>query len=444
MNDAGQCFPRAKGRYTIGIGRRAAYLVLGLMFGSDRMSERTDMKSLNELYRIGMGPSSSHTMAPRRAAERFGERNGNASAFRVTLFGSLAATGAGHLTDEAVRGALAPHPVEIVWRVEETLPLHPNGMRFEAISASGEIADRWQVYSPGGGALLEEGGTEEADPVYPDGSLSAILDRCAQTGEALWEYVEACEGRGIWELLARVWQAMQQAIERGLTTEGRLPGGIGVSRKARSLARRAELFDEPLERRGLLAAFAFSVAEENAAGGIVVTAPTCGSSGVVPAVLRSMTSMIECTQTDLLHALATAGLIGNLVKHNASISGAEIGCQGEIGTACAMAAAAATQLYGGTIHQIEYAAEMGIEHHLGLTCDPVAGLVQIPCIERNASAAMRALDAAQFSLLLDGTHLISFDDVVSVMNETGHALPSLYRETAAGGLARAYERRRRS
>jgi L-serine dehydratase len=257
----------------------------------------------------------------------------------------------------------------------------------------------------------------------------------------MWEYVEACEGDGIWDLLAADWLAMQEAIERGLATEGRLPGGIGVSRKARSLARKAELFDEPLERRGLLAAFAFAVAEENAAGGIVVTAPTCGSSGVVPAVLRSMTSMVECTQTDLLHALATAGLIGNLVKHNASISGAEIGCQGEIGTACAMAAAAATQLYGGTIHQIEYAAEMGIEHHLGLTCDPVAGLVQIPCIERNASAAMRALDAAQFSLLLDGTHLISFDDVVSVMRETGQALPSLYRETAEGGLARVYQRR---
>ncbi|MBN1859417.1 L-serine ammonia-lyase, iron-sulfur-dependent, subunit alpha [Candidatus Bipolaricaulota bacterium] len=399
------------------------------------------MESLTELYRVGMGPSSSHTMAPRRAAERFGERNGNASAFRVTLYGSLAATGVGHLTDAAIRAALAPRPVEIIWRPEETLPLHPNGMRFEAIDASEDLVDRWEVYSPGGGALLEEGKIVETISVYPDESLAAILERCERSGESLWEYVEACEGNRIWDALANVWRAMQQAIERGLATEGRLPGGIGVSRKARSLARKATLFDEPLERRGLLAAFAFAVAEENAAGGIVVTAPTCGSSGVVPAVLRSMDAMIECTQADLLHALATAGLIGNLVKHNASISGAEIGCQGEIGTACAMAAAAATQLYGGTIHQIEYAAEMGIEHHLGLTCDPVAGLVQIPCIERNASAAMRALDAAQFSLLLDGTHLISFDDVVAVMNETGHALPSLYRETSEGGLARAYERR---
>jgi len=399
------------------------------------------MESIRALYRIGMGPSSSHTMAPRRAAGEFRQRHVAAARFRVTLYGSLAATGRGHLTDRALLDAMAPTPVDIVWRPDEELPVHPNGMRFEALDPSGAVAETWEVSSVGGGAL-RDALSPPAPAAYPLSSLSDILARCEREGAALWEYVGECEGAEIWEFLGDVWRVMQAALDRGLSAEGRLPGGLGLPRKARSLRRKALLYRAPLRASGLLAAYAIAVAEENAAGGTVVTAPTCGSSGVVPAVVRFLAEVLDATATDIVRALATAGLIGALIKENASISGAMIGCQGEIGAACAMAAAAGTQLYGGTIRQIEYAAEMGIEHHLGLTCDPVAGLVQIPCIERNASAAARALGAAHYALLSDGIHLVPFDDVVAVMRETGQALPSLYRETGAGGLARAYARRK--
>ena len=380
-------------------------------------------------------------MAPRRAAELFLERHEHAVKFRVTLYGSLAATGRGHLTDKAICEGLRGRAAEIVWRPNEALPRHSNGMRFEALDAQGEALGDWETYSTGGGALADEAADETNERVYPLHTMSEILAHCGKAGESFWEFVQTHEGEGVWQYVDEVWSAMCDAIERGLRTEGVLPGGLGIARKARSLHRKASMFGPHLRQDGLLAGFSYAVSEENAAGGRIVTAPTCGASGVVPSVLRYLETNVDCERTDVLRALATAGLIGNLVKHNASISGAEVGCQGEVGTACAMAAGAATQFLGGTVRQIEYAAEMGLEHHLGLTCDPVNGLVQIPCIERNAHAAARALSCCNFALLSDGVHRISFDDVVSVILETGRALPSRYRETSAGGLARLYRNR---
>lgn len=398
------------------------------------------MQSLHELYRIGHGPSSSHTMAPRRAAETFRARHPGAERYAVTLYGSLAATGRGHLTDIAIQEALAPTPVTITWLPDVTLPFHPNGMQFQALGADGSRSAPWVVYSVGGGALAQEGDPPPA-AVYDLDTLAAILARCKATGQALWEYVEEREGKHIWSFLRQVLAAMRAAIARGLEQEGMLPGGLGVARRAWAIYRKMTMDGSPPNRFELLYAYALAVAEENASGGLVVTAPTCGSSGVLPAVLRYVQEITRCSDEALLRALATAGLIGNLVKHNASISGAEVGCQGEVGTACAMAAAAAAQLFGGTIRQIEYAAEMGLEHNLGLTCDPVAGIVQIPCIERNAFAAAKAFNCADYALLSDGTHRVPFDDVVAVLWETGNNLPSLYRETATGGLAEAYRQR---
>lgn len=396
------------------------------------------MNSLKEFFRIGVGPSSSHTMGPRRAAEIFYKRHPQAARFCLTLFGSLGATGRGHLTDLAVLAVFPSGALDLVWQPDEVLPLHPNGMRFEAFSADGQLLESWEVYSIGGGALNDGGQLPKSPQVYPLTTMDAILARCKQTGQSLWEYVEECEGKSIWAHLEEVWRVMQAAIERGLQAEGVLPGGLGLSRKAWAFYRKANLAGSHFQRQGILAAYALAVSEENASGGQIVTAPTCGSSGVLPAVLRYQKETLNCSDESILRALATAGLIGNLAKFNASISGAAVGCQGEIGVACAMSAGAATQLMGGTIRQVEYAAEMGLEHNLGLTCDPVGGLVQIPCIERNAFAAGQALNCADYVLFTDGSHRVSYDEVVLVMRETGHALPSLYRETSTGGLATIY------
>ena len=377
-------------------------------------------------------------MGPRRAAEIFLRRHPDASLFRLTLFGSLAATGKGHLTDLAVLAVFPAGALDLVWKPDEKLPDHPNGMRFEAFSADGALLETWEVYSIGGGALSDGGQLPKSPQVYPLTTMNAILARCKQSGQSLWEYVEECEGDSIWEHLQLVWGAMQAAIERGLQAEGVLPGGLGIARKAWSFYRKTKLSGSHFQRQGILAAYALAVSEENASGGKIVTAPTCGSSGVLPAVLRYQREVLKCSDESVLRALATAGLIGNLAKHNASISGAAVGCQGEVGVACAMAAGAATQLMGGTVRQVEYAAEMGLEHNLGLTCDPVGGLVQIPCIERNAFAAGQALNCADYVLFTDGSHRISYDEVVAVMRETGHALPSLYRETSTAGLATIY------
>ncbi len=396
------------------------------------------MESIQGIYRIGCGPSSSHTMGPRRAAIQFLERNPGASRFEVTLYGSLAATGRGHLTDRAILSVLEPAaPTHIHWRADESLPFHPNGMRFESFYNDPHRAgESWQVYSTGGGSLS----TGEADPeppaeVYPLHTIAEIQAWCEREGIAYWEYVEQYEGPAIWDHLHRVWETMQAAVRRGLEAEGVLPGGLGVRRKAVDYFVRAKGYSDSMRSRGLIYAYALATSEENAGGGEIVTAPTCGSAGVMPAVLYHLKQSREFSDNRILRALATAGLFGAVVKHNASVSGAEVGCQGEVGVACAMAAAASCQLFGGTPAQIEYAAEMGLEHHLGLTCDPICGLVQIPCIERNAYAAARALDANIFATYSDGKHRVSFDRVVAVMRQTGHDLPNLYKETAGGGLA---------
>ena len=398
------------------------------------------MKSIKEIYRIGTGPSSSHTMAPRKAAEIFLQRHPEAASFQVTLYGSLAATGKGHMTNVAIVEVLQPHaPVEIIWEPKVFLPFHPNGMKFVALNGAGDILDEWTVYSIGGGALAEESdGAQSVNTpdVYELSHLSDILKWCERSGRNYWEYVKECEESDIWDYLAEVWKAMRESIRRGLDAEGVLPGPLHLRRKASAYYIKASGYKASLQSRGLVFSYALAVSEENASGGVIVTAPTCGSCGVVPAVLYHLQKSREFSDIRILRALATAGLIGNIVKQNASISGAEAGCQAEVGTACSMASAAANQLFGGSPTQIEYAAEMGPEHHLGMTCDPVCGLVQIPCIERNAYAAARALDANLYSSFTDGMHRVSFDKVVEVMKETGNDLPSLYKETSEGGLAK--------
>ena len=398
------------------------------------------MKSIKELYRIGVGPSSSHTMGPRNAAERFLAKHPEAKAFEVTLYGSLAATGKGHMTDAAIIEVLSPHaPVEIVWRPQFFLPFHPNGMTFKSKDEGGKVTDEWTVYSVGGGALAEEGvDTGQSPDIYEMTKMSEILYWCERTGRSYWEYVEQCEDSDIWDYLSEVLKTMCNAVENGLEHEGVLPGPLNLRRKAATYYIKAKGYKDNLRSRGLVFAYALAVSEENASGGKIVTAPTCGSCGVVPAVLYHLQKSREFREMRMLRALATAGLIGNIVKHNATISGAEGGCQAEVGVACSMASAAASQLFGGSPAQIEYAAEMGLEHHLGMTCDPVCGLVQIPCIERNAYAAARALDSNIYSAFTDGTHRVSFDKVVQVMKQTGHDLPSLYKETSEGGLAKDY------
>lgn len=398
------------------------------------------MKSIKELFRIGTGPSSSHTMGPRKAAEIFLQRNPDATSFEVTLYGSLAATGKGHMTDVAILETLNPHaPVQLIWKPDVFLPFHPNAMTYKSINESGQVADEWTIYSVGGGALAQEGETPiDTKDIYDLCSLNEVMAWCEKTGKTYWEYVEQCEGPEIWDYLAEIWQTMRNSIIRGLDAEGVLPGPLNLTRKASSYHIRAMGYKDTLRSRGLVFAYALAVCEENASGGKIVTAPTCGSSGVLPAVLYHLQETRGFSDTRILRALATAGLVGNIIKHKASISGAEAGCQAEVGTACSMASAAANQLFGGSPSQIEYAAEMGLEHHLGMTCDPVCGLVQIPCIERNAYAAARALDANIYSAFTDGHHRVSFDKVVEVMKQTGHDLPSLYKETGEGGLAIKY------
>lgn len=393
------------------------------------------MESIRKIFKIGTGPSSSHTMGPRTAARTFKEKNADASSFRVTLYGSLAATGKGHLTDFAIIDELKPKEVEIIWQPYTELPFHPNGMKFEAIDANSQVFDEWTIYSIGGGDLANEHSQQEREDIYEMTTMRQILAHCQNSGKTFWEYVKDVEGEDIFDVLAEVWETMKDAITRGLDAEGLLPGGLALQRKASTYFVKSKGYQGSLRSRALIYAYALATSEENASGGRIVTAPTCGSCGVLPSVLYHLKTNHNCSDAKILRALATAALIGNIAKKNASISGAEVGCQGEIGVACAMAAAAATQLFGGSPAQIEYAAEMGLEHHLGLTCDPICGLVQVPCIERNAFAAARALDSCSFAMLSDGKHLITFDKVVRTMKQTGHDLPSLYKETSTGGLA---------
>jgi L-serine dehydratase len=393
------------------------------------------MESIRELYRIGHGPSSSHTMGPLRAAEEFLKKEPNAPAYRATLFGSLAATGKGHLTFQVLKDAFAGRTFEIAAKPDVFLPRHPNALTFEALAADGSVRASWTAYSVGGGKIIDDSPAMDPPDIYPFAGMDAILAHCESQGRPFWEVVTAHEDAAIFDFLAEVWRVMQDAVRRGLKTDGTLPGVLKLPRKAHAYAMKAKAFGGTAKQLASLFSYALAVSEENAGGGLIVTAPTCGACGILPAVLLFMKREYRFADADILKALAAAGLIGTVVKANASISGAELGCQAEVGVACAMAGGAAAQLFGGTTAQIEYAAEMGIEHHLGLTCDPVAGLVQIPCIERNALAAARALDHQVFALLSDGRHRISFDEVVEAMKQTGRDLNPKYRETSQGGLA---------
>ncbi len=415
------------------------------------------MKSVKDVYKIGKGPSSSHTMGPFKAVRHYLDNHEDTDHMHVTLYGSLAATGKGHLTDVAIQEAFSTWcwtdketlecknrrcgNVTIEWKPKENLQLHPNGMKIASVNMDGDIYDRWTYYSIGGGDILcmeHPLESEEQGNLYQMTTLTDIMNWCNNTGRSFWEYVDDVEGKdGVWEHLELVWKVMKEAVERGIEQEGALPGPLHIRRKAMSYHVRAFGQGDTFKTRGLVFAYALAVSEENACGGTIVTAPTCGSCGIMPSVLYHLKTRYNFSDTRILRALATAGLIGCVVKHNASVSGAEVGCQGEVGVACAMAAAAVAQLMGGSPSQIEYAAEMGLEHHLGLTCDPIGGLVQIPCIERNAYAAARAMDAGIYALYTDGLHRVSFDQVVNVMKQTGDDLPSLYKETSEGGLAKA-------
>ena len=393
------------------------------------------MESIKEIFRIGRGPSSSHTMGPVRAAHLYKLRHANVNSFKVTLYGSLALTGKGHLTDVAIINEFKPAEVEIVWKPDEAKSFHPNALEFEVVDKAHGV-DKWLVYSVGGGKIVcDQNKNTELNMLYKQKNMQDVLDYYKETGKIFWELVFETEDDDIKEYLAEVWKVMQNAINEGLTNEGLIPGGLKLQRKSASYFAKSKSMSGHAKTTSKIFAYALAVSEENAAGGVVVTAPTCGSCGILPAVLKISQEHFEISDEKIIRALATAGLVGNIVKHNASISGAEVGCQGEVGTACAMAAAAAAQLAGGSPAQIEYAAEMGLEHHLGLTCDPVKGLVQIPCIERNVHAAARAFDSARYSVFSDGKHFISFDDVTKAMMQTGKDMPSLYRETALGGLA---------
>ena len=395
------------------------------------------MESIRELYKIGRGPSSSHTMGPERACIAFKARVPEADAFLVRLYGSLAKTGVGHGTDVVVAKTLEPVPTKVELDCDMKIDGHPNTMDLFAYKNGEQIASA-RVESVGGGSIVFEGGQVEPPArIYPLESFTAIADYCKRRRMRIWEYALEIEGEGFWEYMQGIWDAMKDAIHNGLDDEGILPGGLDVHKKARALFNSGHI-DESAETREnrMVCAYAFAVSEQNASGERIVTAPTCGASGVLPAVMYYRQKKQRLSDERIIEALITAGVVGNLIKTNASISGAECGCQAEIGSACAMAAAALAELCELHIDKIEYAAEIAIEHHLGLTCDPICGLVQIPCIERNAVAAMRAINAVNLANFLWDTRKISFDRVVETMRETGRDLHSGYKETSEAGLAK--------
>lgn len=396
------------------------------------------MKSLRQLYKIGIGPSSSHTMGPVKATECFLSQYDGYDSYKVTLFGSLAMTGKGHGTDSAIKNAFGKRNVEIVFD-KATKCVHPNTMEFEAFGNGCETI-KMQVFSIGGGDILVAGETfVEGEDVYPLNSFEEIKQYCKQNNLRLWEYAIRCEGEDIAQYMQQIWQVMHKCVKDGLKQDGVLPGGLNVARRAKKLYSVKKDITRHTRRDRIVSAYAFAVGEQNASGGKVVTAPTCGASGVLPAVFTYAKEWQDVTDEQICKALLTAGIVGNVVKTNASISGAECGCQAEIGTACSMAAAGLAELYGMTLDQIEYSAEVALEHQLGLTCDPVCGLVQIPCIERNAVGAMRAINAVSIANFLAESRKISFDTVVRVMYETGRDISENYRETSVGGLAKMYK-----
>ncbi|MBQ8503859.1 MAG: L-serine ammonia-lyase, iron-sulfur-dependent, subunit alpha [Clostridia bacterium] len=395
------------------------------------------MKSLRYLYKIGRGPSSSHTMGPDKAARYFKAAYPDADSYKAVLYGSLSSTGKGHKTDEAILDVFEGDKIELIFgeNATENLP-HENTMEFFAYK-NGEIIGKDRIMSVGGGQIVIEGKPElSEEDVYPLHTFGQIADYCMAHNMRLWEYVEMHEGKEIWDYLHEIWKAMKNSINAGLSTRGVLDGGLGVERKAQYLYNQSHIDESDITKENrLVCAYAFAASEHNAGGGVIVTAPTCGACAVLPSVLKYMQDKKGFSDDQVCKALAVGGLVGNLVKTNASISGAECGCQAEIGTACSMAAAALCELFGMGIGQIEYAAEVAMEHMLGLTCDPVCGLVQIPCIERNAVAAMRAINALSLANFLSTTRKISFDTVVETMYRTGKDLNAMYRETSQGGLA---------
>ncbi|MBQ7407921.1 MAG: L-serine ammonia-lyase, iron-sulfur-dependent, subunit alpha [Clostridia bacterium] len=393
------------------------------------------MKSLKELYRIGIGPSSSHTMAPYAACNQIKCNHGKNAVYTVTLYGSLSATGKGHGTDEVIRRALGKN-TKVIFDDGKIDIAHPNTMK---VVVQDDITVEYLVESLGGGAYSINGSGESFPEVYSEKNFAQIKEYCQLNGIRLYEYVYKKE-KNIKDYLFKVWQSMKNSVQEGLVADGILPGGLNIERKAKYLYGQVNVYESPSTIENMLVcAYAFAVAEQNAAGGTVVTAPTCGASGVLPACLMYMQKKHSFSDEKIVNAIATAGVIGNLIKQNASISGAECGCQAEIGSACSMASAALAELFNMDIDQIEYAAEVAMEHYLGLTCDPVCGLVQIPCIERNAVAAMRAINALSLARFLTHTRKISFDVIVKTMYETGKDLNKIYKETSKGGLAAAYE-----
>ena len=403
------------------------------------------MKSIREIYKIGKGPSSSHTMGPERAALQFMNEYPDAHRYQVILYGSLNKTGIGHGTDSVLRDTLGVDKTEIIFSPDEWEGMHPNTLDLIAFDEEGAKLGRQRVESIGGGDIRFPGQKKaEGEEIYIEHSFAEISDFCKwRYINTLSEYVELNEGPEIWDFLMNVWQVMKNAIDEGLKAEGVLPGGLNVQRKAKFLYEQDPKVNEPgLLEFQRIAAYAYAVAEQNAGNGTIVTAPTCGACGIVPAVLKYAQETKGFSDQEICRALATAGIIGNLTKTNASISGAECGCQAEVGTACSMAAAALAELYKQNLDQVEYAAEVAMEHHLGLTCDPICGLVQIPCIERNAVAAMRAMNACNLSYFLTGSRNISYDMVCRAMKETGINLNHRFRETSEGGLAKIYNRKR--
>ena len=402
------------------------------------------MKSIRDIYKVGKGPSSSHTMGPAKAASDFQEDTPEADAYRIILYGSLSKTGKGHGTDRALIETLSPIPAEVVFAPDMPEDVkHPNTMDLIALWEGQEIARR-RVRSIGGGDLMVEGqpAPKQMDETYLENSFAEIKQFCEFRYISLIDYVELNEGKEIWDYLLGIWEVMQRSIQEGLSTTGELPGGLHINRKAKSIYDHILINKHPeIIECQMVCSYAYAVSEQNADNGTIVTAPTCGSCGVLPAVLYYIKDKRHLTDMDIAHALGVAGLFGELAKRNASVSGAECGCQAEVGVACSMAAAALGQVFGYSLKKIEYAAEVALEHHLGLTCDPICGLVQIPCIERNAVAAMRAINSANLAYFLADTRSISYDMVVKTMYETGIHMNRSYRETSEGGLARLYSRR---
>ncbi|MBQ3295351.1 MAG: L-serine ammonia-lyase [Erysipelotrichaceae bacterium] len=395
------------------------------------------MKSIRSVYKIGNGPSSSHTVGPYNAAIIFKERYPEADRFEVTLFGSLAFTGAGHGTEKAIMAVI--ENCDVFFDQTETDLPHPNTMLFKAYK-DGKLLGEKRILSIGGGSIVIEG-EESLDEkeIYPQKNLTEIIEECKKENISLIDFIYRHEPEGLRDYLYEIWKAMKAAVERGIATEGILPGGLNITRKAKFLYENQsedEDFDTTMNRK--IAAYAYAVSEENASENIVVTAPTCGAAGVLPAIFYYMEKDRGYSEEKIIDGLIVAAVIGNVIRTNASISGAECGCQAEIGSACSMGAAALAYLFGLSLDEIEYAAEVAMEHNLGLTCDPVNGLVQIPCIERNAVAAMRSISSVTLARLLYQTRKISFDEVIATMYQTGKDMSEKYRETSHGGLAEIY------